>query len=140
MYDLWRLQPLMVSANTLNGSTEWKLQLRAADIQFSSDAAGRRVVLGGGAFGTVSNFSHKYLHVGTQMAVRPSLGDCYRVVCAAHGNLVRWQVYQGRHLHRDVAVKMLSLDGGLANAVQREVKIAGFISFTQCLCTLWVRL
>jgi hypothetical protein len=33
-----------------------------------------------------------------------------------------WQVYRGRHLHRDVAVKVLRLDGGLAHAVQREVR------------------
>ena len=36
--------------------------------------------------------------------------------------LCTWQVYQGRHLHRDVAVKVLPLDGGLAKAVQREVQ------------------
>ena len=32
------------------------------------------------------------------------------------------QVYQGRHLHRDVAVKVLQLDGDLVRAVQREVR------------------
>jgi hypothetical protein len=32
------------------------------------------------------------------------------------------QVFQGRHLHRDVAVKVLQLDGGLVHAVQREVR------------------
>ena len=37
-------------------STDWRPQLRAADIGFSTDAAGWRTVLGGGAFGTVSFF------------------------------------------------------------------------------------
>ena len=40
----------------------------------------------------------------------------------ARAVLCGWQVYQGRHLHRNVAVKVLPLDGGLANAVQREVR------------------
>lgn len=32
-----------------------------------------------------------------------------------------YQVYQGRHLHRDVAIKVLQLEAGLDHAVQREV-------------------
>lgn len=43
------------------------------------------------------------------------------------------QVYQGRHLHRDVAVKVLPLDGDSAHAAQREVRrrlllTSGFIT------------
>ena len=38
----------------LTGSTEWKPQLCASDIRFSADATGRRIVLGGGPFSTVS--------------------------------------------------------------------------------------
>ena len=37
------------------------------------------------------------------------------------GPRVSQQVFQGRHLHREVAVKVLQLDGGLVHAVQREV-------------------
>ena len=33
------------------------------------------------------------------------------------------QVFQGRHLHREVAVKVLQLDSGLVHAVQREVRL-----------------
>jgi hypothetical protein len=35
---------------------------------------------------------------------------------------MRTQVFQGRHLHRDVAVKVLQMDGSLVRAVQREVR------------------
>ena len=31
-------------------------------------------------------------------------------------------MFQGRHLHRDVAVKVLQMDGSLVHAVQREVR------------------
>ena len=44
--------------------------------------------------------------------------------------LCGWQVYRGRHLHRDVAVKVLPLDGGLAKAVQREVQQNKFNAFS----------
>ena len=37
-------------------ATDWHPQLRAADVELSTDAAGRRIVLGGGAFGTVDSF------------------------------------------------------------------------------------
>lgn len=39
----------------LTGSPEWKPQLCASDIRFSADATGRRIVLGGGPFSTVSD-------------------------------------------------------------------------------------
>lgn len=38
-----------------------------------------------------------------------------------HG-VARMQVYQGRHLQRDMAVKVLQLDGNSTRAVQREVR------------------
>jgi hypothetical protein len=51
-------QPAITMAleRLLTGSPEWKPQLRASDIRFSADAAGRRIVLGGGPFSTVSQF------------------------------------------------------------------------------------
>ena len=44
----------MALERLLTGSPEWKPQLRAADIRYSADVTGRRIVLGGGPFSTVS--------------------------------------------------------------------------------------
>lgn len=38
----------------LHGSPGWQPQLCTADVSFSTDAAGKRIVLGGGGFSTVS--------------------------------------------------------------------------------------
>ena len=42
-----------LSGSAKSAGADWKPQLHAADVQFSADAAGQRLVLGGGPSSTV---------------------------------------------------------------------------------------
>lgn len=117
---------------TSEAGTNQRPQLHAADIQLSTDAAGRCIVLGGGAFSTVKFlFPDSY---SRRLENTCSLVRCYTQAvsslttsivvqsCSDDRTMSGGQVYRGRHLHRDVAVKVLQTDGNLARSVRREVQ------------------